>query len=210
MVDVDTLSIDPATHGTACALWRTPYPAPGAGYLTKAGYARSSIKDTKVDIVERAVASAAAAVRWIEESYVPRDAIKLVIVELPQVYQRGGGVKKAKSKGDPNKVVLPLAMVDAAVRALLPMAKAISYKPHDWKGDIGKPVAGDGDMPDIGMEGEAEYIITTRVKARLEVFELPTVDWTTSKKLSWDVADAIGVGLHHFGRFDRKRVYPRE
>lgn len=193
-----TFSIDPATHGCGCALFFD-------GKLVAASYARNLVKDG--DTLRRAASSALAAFKWYEEherkyqkdSYVrwPDE----LVVEMPPIYMPGKG-----NKGDQNEIVVPLAMVDGALGALFPNAATFSFKPHDWKGNTKKPPrAYDADGK------EMPYPIKLRVTERLrEGGELDAVDWTRSIEHSWDVADAVGVGLHHLGRLGRKRVYPRE
>jgi len=187
------LSIDPATHGTACALWRD-------GTLIAAGYAPNKLKEG--DIVQRCAASAKAAFEWFltQDERLRTDGYiqlpNLLVVELPQIYQRGAN----KTKGDPNKTCLPLAMVDAALSALLPLSAVRSIEPHSWKGTTEKPK----------KVSEPEYVITKRVKERLTPTELAAIEWGKSIERTWDIADAIGVGLHHLGRFERGRVLPRD
>lgn len=186
-----TFSIDPAIHGCGCALFRD-------GVLVAAGYARNEVKDG--DIVRRCAASARAALNWLY-SVAEFTEVDRLIVELPQIYQRGAN----KSKGDPNKNVLPLAMVDAALAALLPYAEVHEFQPHAWKGGTSKPER----SYDAGGR-EIAYVIKDKVKARLSSEELARVDWTKSIERSWDVADSIGVGFTFLGRFERARVFARE
>lgn len=200
LVDKITLSIDPATHGCGCALFR-------AGKLLAAGYAPNKVKNTDEDILRRSACSAKAAFEWWEaydakfrnDAYVqwPHE----LVVEMPPVYTAGKG-----NKGDQNEIVVPLAMVDGALAVYFPNAGTFSYKPYTWKKTTSKPPRA------YGADGkEVPYVIKERVKDRLkETGELAAVDWSKSVEHSWDVADAIGVGLHHLGRFERKRVYPRE
>jgi hypothetical protein len=187
-----SLSIDPATHGTAGTLWSDTR-------LIAAGYVQNKCKDD--NIVRRCAASALAVLAWEPVLRVSASAIELLIVELPQIYMRGAN----KSKGDPNKNVLPLAMVDAALAALFPDAEVYSYQPHAWKGTTQKP-----EKAYDSQGREVPYIIKDRVKAILSAAELAVIDWTKSVSHSWDVADAIGVGMHHLGRFERIRTFPRE
>jgi len=187
------LSIDPATHGTACTLWRETR-------LVAAGYAPNKCKDD--NIVRRCAASAHAAFDWlIREGGEAAAILDVLIVELPQIYMRGAN----KTKGDPNQNVLPLAMVDAALAALFSTTAVFSYQPHSWKGTTQKP-----EKAYDSQGREIPYIIKERVKDRLTPEELAAVNWTKSVQHSWDVADSIGVGMHHFGRFERVRVFARE
>jgi Holliday junction resolvasome RuvABC endonuclease subunit len=186
------LSIDPALHGCGCALW-------DSGTLKAAGYAASAIgRSTDVETVARAVQSAFAAHQWAMK--IGPHCYDQLVFELPQIYQRGAN----KSKGDPNKNVLPLAMVGAAL-AMQSFAQVSTYQPHTWKGTTQKPKS----VREEVVEGKV-YVIKTRVKERLLDVEKAVVDWTGSVEHSWDVADAIAIGLHHLDRFERKRVFARE
>jgi hypothetical protein len=121
--------------------------------------------------------------------------VHIAVVEWPQIYQRGGG----RTKGDPNDQ-LPLAAIGGALAAMLsPETGVYRVRPHDWKGSIGKP----------STTGKA-YAIKDRVLQRLSEDERRAVDWTTNVRHSWDVADAIGIGLWHLVRFDRFCVYAAE
>jgi hypothetical protein len=187
-------AIDPATHGCGCALFRN-------GALISANYARNSVKDG--DVVHQCAGSALAAHDWLHSEanrLMLIDPLQLV-VELPQVYARGAN----KTRGDPNKCVLPLAMVNAALAALLSDVEVHSYQPHAWKGGTSKPKRAYD-----GQGREVPYVIKERVKERLTPGELVEVEWTGSVERSWDVADAIGIALHHIGRFGRARTYARE
>jgi hypothetical protein len=48
------------------------------------------------------------------------------------------------------------------------------------------------------------------VRLRLSDNELATIVWPNSVKHTWDVTDAIGIGLYHLRRFERRRVFARE
>lgn len=127
------------------------------------------------------------------------DRIEL-LTEWPQVYTRD------KSKGDPNDLIA-LAGVCAAVAAVMPGAICTSYRPREWKHTI------DGDVMTgriLGKLTDQEIVICTanllksdpgvrmgRVKA---IFENSTAH---------NAVDAIGIGLHHFGRLERQRVFAR-
>lgn len=189
------LAIDPATHGTAGSVFIK-------GVLVAAAYVKNPNNDTKDDIVLRCVASAKAMAEWAKgvlfhhpdtEEYASVDTIAC---ELPQIYSRGSN----KSKGDPNKITLPLAMINAALSAFFPYAKVTSQQPHAWKGTTSKPK----------RVSDPEYVIIRRIKERLTPAEQKTIEWGGSIERTWDIADAIGVGLHHLGRFGAGRVFARE
>jgi len=181
------LSIDPATHGCGVAFF-------SEGVLLAAAYTPSSIKDTNVDIVQRCVASAQAAFSWGPRVNV--NHVDELAVELPQIYSRGAN----KTKGDPNKTALPMAMVDAALAAMLPQATVFSYQPHAWKGTTQKPK----------RVSDPEYVIIHRVRERLTPAEQQVINWGKSVERSWDIADAVAIGLFHLGRFGRVRTFARE
>lgn len=192
------LGIDPATHGTAGALFIK-------GVLVAAAYCKNKLNEG--DIVHRCAHSALAVTEWAKgvlyhhpdtEEYA---SVDLIVVELPQIYARG----QNKTKGDPNKTCLPLAMVDGALAALFPYAQTHSYQPHSWKGTTEKPKRS---YDENGKE--AVYVIKKRVVDRLTPAEQRTIEWGKNVERTWDIADAIGVGLHHLGRFERARVFARE
>lgn len=192
-----TLGIDPATHGTAASLFFDHK-------LVAAGYAPNPVKDG--DPARRAASSALAAFKlwekWDHElrhdSYIQQP--HNLVMELPPIYQPGKG-----NKGDQNDIVVPLAMVDGALAALFPNSTTHCYKPSAWKGQTTKPK----NVAEEVVDGKI-YVIKARVADRLTPEERARVDWTASVEHSWDVADAIGVGMHHLGRFARKRAFARE
>lgn len=186
-VESRILAVDPATHGVACADFRN-------GKLARAGYAKN--RSESENIIERCVAAAQAAIEWECAFPVFGVDVKTVLVcELPQIYQRSGN----KSKGDPNKNVLPLAMVNSALAALL-KSRVEHMQPHAWKGNTKKPK----------RVTDSEYVIKRWVKMMLTSEELEVVDWTESIAHSWDVADAIGIGLAWLGRFKKHRNFARD
>lgn len=110
-----------------------------------------------------------------------------IVIEWPKVYARG------KSQGDPADL-LPLVGVGMAVAGLVGARFGVivrSYEPSEWKGQIPKGAAFVG-----------------RVKLRLEGTERSAIDLPIGS-LAHNVWDAIGLGLHHLGRFERVRVFPK-
>lgn len=55
-------------------------------------------------------------------------------------------------------------------------------------------------------------MIEFKVRARLSPDEPEALEanWPKNVKHSWDLIDAVGIGLHRLGRFERRRVYARE
>lgn len=127
--------------------------------------------------------------------------VETVVIERMQI--------RFNSPGDPNKSLLPLHGVACAVAALFPRAEHVEYLPHDWKGSYD------------GIE------CTRRVRERLTPEEFSRIDLPPGACAECrkhfglyclkgsggcgadHVFDAIGIGLKHSGRFERKRVFPR-
>jgi hypothetical protein len=133
-----------------------------------------------------AVASACAIVAWVAQ-YVRCPGV--IVCEWPQVYER-------ERKKDPNNL-LPLAGVNTAVGAIYTALAGgrdapnlVSYKPREWKGTL------DGDA------------FLERILSRLTDDEKARIE-KRGKTLDHNAIDAIGVGLKHLGRLERKRVYAR-
>jgi hypothetical protein len=183
------LAVDPGIRGSGTALFVDDQLI-SAGFVknpAKVGAGPAECADMAHEIILWALCARGGIVNHPTE----------IVVEIPQIYQRSAG----KTKGDPNHL-LPLFGIQCALAmALRGYAKVTDYKPSEWKGSTRKP---------FNQSGEVEYVITKRVKARLSPEELTCVDWTRSVKHSWDVADAVGLALHHIGRLDRVRAYARE
>lgn len=120
----------------------------------------------------------------------------VVVAEQMKVY------RAPWQKGD-QADLLRLSVVTGALAGLLRAKEnppgttsAVWYTAHDWKGSLPKP-----------KDGE-EYVVKTRVEARLRPEELARVE-PCARTLEHNVYDALGLGLFHLGRFDRKRVIAR-
>ena len=107
-------------------------------------------------------------------------SIRYPVIEWPRVYTAG------KLKGDPNDL-LPLVAIGIALCARF--GAGTRYFPHEWKGQMKK-------------EQTEE-----RIRSRLSESELSCVEATGHK--GHNVWDAVGLGLWHFERFNRKRVIAR-
>lgn len=185
------LSIDPATHGCGAALWEN-------GKLIVAAY----VANEKPGSGPRECVHAARAVaQWVLRG--THRAVSTLALEIPQIYSRGGG----RSKGDPNGL-LPLFGVDVALATIYDYAEVKYGTPHEWKGGTHKP-----------KKITDEYIITKRVIERLAPVEREVIAWPHAHagkvfkyeiEQSWDVSDAIGIGLSHLGRFAPHRALRRE
>lgn len=116
---------------------------------------------------------------WLEGRNVEA---QILVVEWPQIYAA------SRSPGDPNDI-LGLAGVCSAVAALYPWQGHRAYLPREWKGTAPKSAIG------------------KRVLARLTEFERRCIhDWGAR---THNVLDAVGLGLHHLGRLERRRVIHR-
>lgn len=135
------------------------------------------------DISDRALDAAREAAAWARaQGHCPID----LACEWPQVYTRD------KSKGDP-KALVPLAGVCVGVAALL-SAQVSSYLPGEWAGRAPK---------DETVRGCKKSPRAIKILSRL----------VGGERLVWDAVkyhdaiDAIGIGLHHLGRLERRRVF---
>ena len=183
------LSVDPGTRCSGAALWfngRLYAAAPIVNLLTKGSGPRECA------YVAQQIW------RWVEAqiSMVVPSYPATVVCEYPQIYQRAGG----KSKADPNNQ-LPLACIDGALAAYFPAAQIVVANPHDWKGGVEKP-----------KKVSEPYPIESKVRSRLLPEEIIAFEkhWPKNGKHSWDLTDAVGVGLHALGRFERVRALARE
>lgn len=106
-----------------------------------------------------------------------------LILEVPQVYAG------SKAIGDPADLI-ELAGVDGAIAAEM-AAWAVGVTgihPHAWKGNV---------PPDTLCE---------RVEAALQQHEIDKIH-RCAKSLRHNVLDAIGIGLHHFGRLHVRGIH---
>lgn len=135
------------------------------------------------DIAARALYAARLSAGWGRSQV---DGILNVVCEWPKVYTRD------KSKGDPASVI-PLAGVCVGTAAML-HGNVTSYLPGEWAGRTPKHET---------VKGAKTSPRAMRVKSRLQGGEL--LVWQAVKY--HDTVDAIGIGLHHLGRFKRRRVF---
>lgn len=115
-----------------------------------------------------------------------------IAYEWPQIYQRGRGVSKkgkAKTKADPNDLLVPAAIATAAVLALPHAVQATPYLPAAWIGQLPK----DPDRP-ADQSPRGQLIARNLTAPELSI---------ARAQLQHDVWDAIGIGLFHLGRLKR-------
>jgi hypothetical protein len=153
------------------------------GMLAEAAYVVNPCKEGN------GAAEASSMASWVVGTILGRWYVSEIAVEWPRVY--AARIREGKTKEDPNDL-LALTAVDAAIVALLAPATAKSYAPSDWKGQMDKDVC------------------HARVVTRLSSSELAVAETgaRAAKSKAHNMYDAVGIGLHHLGRFDRKRVIP--
>ena len=109
--------------------------------------------------------------------------------ERPQIYTQSKQRVKGRAT-DPNDLP-PLYGIDCAVAALFPGTPCYAYWPRDWKGTL------DGDA------------MIERIKTRVSSYELSCIDLSCGPNVEHNIWDAIGIGMKHVGRLERKRVIAR-
>lgn len=149
------------------------------GRLVRAAYVRNPSK--RGNGIEECREMAQALARWGAPD------VDTVVSERQRIYTLAKQSKNGAWR-DPNDL-LPLTGVSVALAALLPEAKAIGYFPDEWGGQVDKEVK------------------NARALERLTPAERATIE--DAGALTHNILDAIGIGLHHLGRFARRRVYAR-
>lgn len=149
------------------------------GRLIAAAYVKSPAKAGN-----RAAEAAAMAYAIATWAMIERFADRMLVVEWPQVY--ASRIRAGTTKGDPNDL-LALCGVGAAISACLNVP-TVTYLPHEWKGSI------DGD------------VMCARIMTRLDGVERAIVDAVLPESKRHNAIDACGLGLHHLGRLQAKRI----
>lgn len=178
------ISIDPGIRGCGAALWRDEV-------LAASEYVRNT--ESSGAGPKECSRMAIAIEHWVMCIIKSGSVACLTLaLEWPRVY--GGRA----SRGDANDL-FPLAGVQSALSTIFQNAVVAYYLPHEWKGSVRKP-----------KTSSETYAIKTKVEDRLAEMERSVVIWPVSTKLKMDVADALGIGLHHLKRFERKRIIHRQ
>lgn len=170
------LAVDPGIRGCGVALFR-------AGLLAEAAYVKNSYKSG--NRATEAASMAKDVVDWLGDTI---DELDELAVEWPQIYVSQLRAGKGKKKADPNDL-LALCGIDAALAALFKVSTK-SYQPHEWKG---------------GVDKDPHHL---RIEGRLQPSELRVASEAREDagSLEHNVMDAIGIGLFHLGRLERRRV----
>lgn len=111
----------------------------------------------------------------------PRESLGLCLTEWPQIYKG--------DRRDPNHL-LGLTGMAMALATALGARECRAVLPRTWKGTL------DGDA------------MTKSIEGRLTPSELANID-PCPASLRHNILDAVGLGLWHFGRLERKRVIRR-
>jgi hypothetical protein len=183
------VSIDPGIRGCGFALWEN-------ATLRYGAYVPSAC--TKDNGPEACLAMAEALCNVMHARW-PLYAVHecKVMVEWPRIYSTQAK-KGDKAKADPNDL-LGLVGVDMAFLGMLkgPLENRFSrVYPEQWKGQLPKETA-DGSNP-----------VMMRVLKRLSVQEKAAIA-PCSRSLEHNMFDALGIGLHALGRFERERIFAR-
>ena len=169
------VAVDPGLEGCGVATFAD-------AVLERASFVRSSRvrHDPRLRAADAATAAIAVG-KWVAAA--PGD----LAVEWPRVYATA--IRRGERGADPNDL-LALAGVAAAVVTTLPDARAWSYAPSEWKGQLPKAAC------------------HVRVRSRLSPAELAVAAAAAAAagRLGHNVLDAVGVGLHHLGRLARRRA----
>lgn len=179
------LSIDPGLRGCGCALWD------GLGSLIRAAYVKNT--ELKMRGPQAHVRMAVAVAGWARKATFDgwRTDDQLVL-EFPRVYPNHSN----KRSNDPNDL-LELAGVNGAIAAWLAATDARFFFPAEWKGQVPEIPCARQVLKAIG--NDRQYI------EGVEAFVLHMIAREAANKpltnLTHNAIDAVGIGLHHLGRF---------
>lgn len=122
------------------------------------------------------------------------------VCEWPQIY--ASRIREGKTDEDPNDMIA-LAGVSSAV-AVLAGAPTTHYLPKEWKGQVPKKVM---TKRILGFLAEQEIEIASKGILRTDpILYTDRVAALLKSPTAHNAIDAVGIGLHHLGRFDRQRV----
>lgn len=174
------VTIDPGTDACGVALWRNRDALQAAALVRAVEYRPGPLG-------RQAMAHAVAA--WLT-SKAPAACVQRVVIEMPQTY---GGMA---AEGDANDLIALGATVGAieqVARVVLSIPCVDNVAPSAWKGGIKKPK----------RASDPEYVVIGRCRKYLQPDEWARIEWPRAVKLSWDVADAVGIGLRITKRWEK-------
>ena len=180
------LSIDPGIRGCGVATYVD-------GKLYSCAYVKSPTKTGHGPRESERVATAV--LRWWWDVWGYCSKLDILVLEYPQIYQRG----ENRTKGDPNVCVLPLVGVVCALAALFPESEVVAVQPSAWKGGVPKE------------DERGDNVVLGRLRERLSPEELVVLERGLKEAgaLGHNVVDGVSLGAWSLGRFKRKRVITR-
>lgn len=186
------LVIDPSIKSAGVAVFQ-------GGDLVAATTIKAARGDAKRQAVERCLRISIAVTNWITGTYRPDE----FATEWPKFYRAG------KVEGDPSVALPGLSGVGVGVAAILETGPALrpldgalecfSYIPSDWCQGTSKTTKG-------GIKAYEASSRGYRILKRLSAAERTVWDAQVN---THDAGDAVGIGLHHLGRFSAFRPIAR-
>ncbi len=126
---------------------------------------------------------------WFVEHVGETRGLDELAVEWPRMY--GGRALR----GDANDLIA-LSGVDTGLAIIFSKARIVSYAPPEWN--------------TLKRNDKVELDpLVNRIKGRLTEAELGRIN-LPAKSLEHNVWDSVGIGLHHLGRLERRRVFASE
>ena len=176
------LCVDPGIRGSGAALFNEYTKT-----LLRAAYVKNA--DPTGGGLEEHNQMAKCILFWAEKAEKPKkidydNGRAELLVEWMQIYPDEREV-------NPNTSLLPLIGVVAHLSGARQWGGRISYRPHEWK---------------RSLNGDA---MTQRILERLAPEEKLAIE-PCGMSVYHNAVDAVGLGLRHLGRLERKRVFPRE
>lgn len=170
------LAVDPGIRGCGAALF-------DGSRLVAAAYVKNPI--TSGNRANEAAAVGHAVALWVHETHYWR-VIDFVVVEWPQIY--ASRIRAGRTKEDPNDLLALAGVVSVVAAEVGNDTDAASYAPAEWKGQVPKEV------------------MCARIVARLDEAERAIVEAVLPASKRHNAIDAVGLGLRHLGRLERKRA----
>lgn len=184
----ELLTVDPGIHGSGCALWT-------GDTLAYAEYVKSRGKEEARP--EQRVRAMAEAICACFEDW------KELVTERPRIY--------FDKRINPD-ALLPLAEIGAFLAGRFGRSW-MAYRPHEWKGSL------DGLAMTVRIRERLSDEEFSRIvfpqnsceKCRSKVVDVADEKICLKSRscLAHNVYDAVGIGLHHLGRLERKRNIAR-
>jgi Holliday junction resolvasome RuvABC endonuclease subunit len=175
------LAIDPSLSATGYAIFEYDPPSQGeSGYSKLSSCGVFKVSRQAHPLHTTMLLSERIYSYFFKVANLPR--FDTLAVEWPQVY------RSTKSKGDPNDL-LGIAALCGCLATTLGVRHVVAYKPAQWIGQLPK------------ARKVKDSPRASRIFAALSETERELVPDQN------DVIDAVGIGLYHLNRLNRKRIY---